>query len=91
MYVNIGSMGLNITKNQAAFGSHQGDCDETIKQLSEVPAIKRQLSKIDKAALKAALKEYGAWDEEELNNHEQNKQRVLWMACGDINDKIIKN
>ena len=32
------------------------------------------------------LKAYGAWDDEQLLNHNDNKERVLWLACGDISD-----
>ena len=32
------------------------------------------------------LKEFGAWDEEELANHDDNVQRVLWLACCDIKE-----
>jgi len=31
---------------------------------------------------KEHLKEYGAWDDEQLKDHDENKQRVLWIwAC----------
>jgi hypothetical protein len=37
--------------------------------------------------LSAELKEYGAWDAEELADHEQNLQRILWLASGDITEQ----
>jgi len=79
-----GRIELNITKKQAAIGSHQGQCDDDVKYLSELLAIKRQLSKIQKDILIKELKEYGAWEDDELQDHEQNLQRILWLACGDI-------
>ena len=33
------------------------------------------------------LREYGAWDAEELADHEANARRVLWLACGDVKEK----
>jgi hypothetical protein len=33
------------------------------------------------------LHEYGSWSDEELQDHEQNKIRALWLACCDINDE----
>lgn len=30
------------------------------------------------------LSEYGAWDDEELSDHEQNWHRLLWCAANDI-------
>lgn len=81
---NSGRIELNITKAQASMGHHQGQCDADVKALSEVPAVRRQLAKIDPATLAAELKEYGAWDDSELADHDQNIQRILWIACGDI-------
>jgi hypothetical protein len=42
------------------------------------------LERIDPVALRKELAEYGAWDEQELADHEQNIQRILWIAAGDI-------
>jgi hypothetical protein len=35
------------------------------------------------------LKGLGAWDDDELNDHEQNRHRMLWVVCCDINDKSM--
>jgi hypothetical protein len=85
-YTSSGQIELNITKSQAAGASHQGACDESVLALSKEKTIARQLAKIDPAILASELKEYGAWDETELADHDQNLQRLLWLACGDIND-----
>ncbi len=81
-----GRIELRITKVQAQIGSHQGQCDDDVLWLSQQPKIRRQLAKIDPALLAKELQEYGAWDEVELADHEQNLQRLLWLACGHIND-----
>lgn len=77
---------LNITKAQAAIGSHQGPCDDDIAYLRTIPAIKRQLDKLDPENLRRELKEYGAWDEVELADHEANLSRWLWITCSDIRE-----
>jgi hypothetical protein len=82
-----GRIELQTTMEQAESASHQGDCDEDTRELSKVPAIASQLDKIDPAVLSAELKEYGAWDAEELSDHDQNLQRVLWLAAGDIAER----
>ena len=79
-----GRIELWITKAQAAQGSHQGQCDNDVMQLSQEPAIRRQLEKVEPALLREELKYYGAWEDEELTDHAQNLQRLLWIACGDI-------
>ena len=87
---NYPTIKLNITKSQAAKGCHQGQCDNDIETLSAVPAIKRQIDKLDPGNLSKELKEYGAWDADELKDHEQNKRRILWIACGCIMDGFKK-
>lgn len=81
-----GRIELNITKAQAGIGSHPGQCDADISRLRAVPSIRRQLNKIDPTELAKELSEYGAWDEQELVDHDQNLSRLLWIACGDIVD-----
>jgi len=81
-----GRIELNITKRQAAGASHPGPCDAEVLELSQAPAIRRQLEHIDPALLRAELAEYGAWDETELADHAQNLQRLVWLAAGDIAD-----
>ena len=76
-----------MTMEQAESASHSGDCDEDTRELSKVPAIAEQLAKIDPSVLSAELKEYGAWDAEELSDHDQNLQRILWLAAGDITEQ----
>lgn len=79
-----GRIEIKMTLEQARGASHQGQCDNDVKALSEVPAIARQLRKIDPALLSVELREYGAWDDAELADHAQNLQRILWIAAGDI-------
>ena len=86
VYFNYITVPLNITKKLAAIGFHSGDCSDDIKRISELPEIKRQLKKINPEQLKKELYDYGAWDDNELNDHEENLQRILWIACGDIVD-----
>jgi hypothetical protein len=85
-----GRIELQMTKAQAASCSHSGSCDTDVRALSQVPAIRRQLAKIDAALLRNELSEYGAWDDEELTNHEQNLQRLLWTMANDISEKVAE-
>lgn len=82
-----GRIELQITKKQAGIGSHAGECDNDVAYLRTLPTIKRQLAKIDPEVLKGELREYGCWDETELSNHDENLTRLLWLACGDIQDR----
>lgn len=79
-----GRIELAISRPDARSGSHQGRCDDDVFALSRVPYIAKQLAKIDPELLADELSEWGVWDDEELADHEQNLQRILWLACGDI-------
>jgi len=83
-----GRIELQISKNQAHLGYRSGKCDLDVMALSQVPSIAKQLARIDRDTLRAELREYGAWSDEELTDHCQNLQRLLWLACGDIVDNI---
>lgn len=82
-YGNYG-IELNITLNEALTGAHSGQCDNDIAYLRTVPRIRRQLAKINPELLRKELKEYGAWDDEDLADHDANLSRILWIACGYI-------
>lgn len=82
-----GRIELKMTLEQARSANHQGQCDADVKYLSQVPAIRRQLNKIDATILRGELEEYGVWDDIELLDHEQNIQRLLWLAATDISEE----
>jgi hypothetical protein len=90
MYATFNRFEIKLTKEQALTGSHPGPCDLDIRDLLQLPAIKRQLNKIPVDAIRNEIKEYGAWNENELSNYEDNKARILWIACGNIREDINK-
>lgn len=83
-----GRIELELTADDARCGSHQGPCDDDIADLRRVPYIRDQLDKFGPALLAEELKEWGAWDENELADHDQNLSRILWLACGGIVDEL---
>jgi len=88
MWASMNYLELKLTKNQASIGSHSGACDSDIKALMKEPSIKRQFKSIDPESIKKELRDQGAWTEEQLNNVEDNQERILWIACGNIMDGI---
>lgn len=82
-----GRIELAMTLEQAEGASHQGSCDDDVRALSKRPEIAKQLAEIDPALLVRELKEYGAWEADELADHDQNLQRILWLAAGDIEEE----
>jgi hypothetical protein len=81
-----GRIELEIPTRLVAIGYHSGQCQDDIDYLLTLEPIKDQLSKIEPALLASELKEYGAWDDAELSVHQNNLQRILWLACGDLTD-----
>jgi hypothetical protein len=81
---SLGRIELQITKSQADSCSHPGQCDQDVADLRKNPTIRRQLQKLNPATVSECLREYGAWDDVELSDHDKNLDRLLWIACCDI-------
>lgn len=81
---SFGRIELKITKRQAQACSHVGDCLDDVLALRQVPAIRRQLAKLRPDTVAASLRDVGAWDAEDLQDHDANLSRLLWLACCDI-------
>ena len=88
MWAAFNRFALNITKAQVLRAYHAGAMDNDIMFLSKVPGISRQLKKLDPEQVRAELAEYGAWNEEELQDHAQNLQRVLWIGVTDLWEEL---
>lgn len=80
-HTSSGRITLKITKEHARIGFHSGECDGEVGYLRTVPAIKRQLDKLDRETLAQELVDYSDWD---VSDHDANLSRILWIACGDI-------
>lgn len=84
MFACFNRFELQMTMAQAESASHQGQCDDDVAALVRAPAIRRQLDKIGPDKLAAELKEYGAWDADELSDYDANRERIARIAAGDI-------
>lgn len=63
-----------------------GPADNPIAEMRKLPEVISELSEIQPDKLKQELQEYGAWEPHELNDHESNLDRILWLACCDIQE-----
>lgn len=63
--------------------SHQGACDDDVAHWA--PKLTIDVTPDD---IRAELKEYGAWDAEELADDEANKERLVWLAAGSIQENM---
>ena len=85
-YFNYLINGISLTKQDAAKMSHAGQCDADVLECMQKPYIKKQLDALPVDKLALELIEYGAWDEIQLQDHNANLMRILWIAAGDIQD-----
>lgn len=79
---------LNITKAVANECSRSGNNEYSVNYYMNLPKYKKQLLKLDKEQVKQELNDLGAWEDDELKNHEDNLQRLFWVSCGNISDMI---
>lgn len=79
---------LNITKAVANECSRSGNNEYSVNYYMNLPKYKKQLLKLDKEQVRQELNDLGAWEDDELKNHEDNLQRLFWLACGNIVDMI---
>lgn len=77
---------LELTQEQAESGAHPGKCDDDIAELLKLPEIAAQIDALSPQDISAELKGFGAWDETELQDHDANRGRLLWIACGQLNE-----
>jgi len=82
-----GSVEFQVKRGDVAAVATPGPNDAAVAELLAKPYIVEQLAKIPADAIRRELREFGAWDDEELRDEEQNKARILWNACWDISEK----
>jgi len=82
-----GRIELQLWLSDSSAGHHQGDCLQDVQELLAVPYIYNQLVVLDSDLIAAELGEYGCWDDAELGDHSANLERLLWIACGDIQEE----
>ena len=80
---------LEISLRVANDCSVSGDCEPMVLDAMKLPEIKAQLDEIDPKKLIQELAEYGAWEENELSNHQDNLIKIVWIACGQISDENV--
>lgn len=84
-----GKIELKIKKKDAKKGSCTGSCDNAIAALRQKPKIKKQLDNIEFQTVFDFLDECGPWTDNEMQDHDANLDKLLWMACCDLADMII--
>jgi hypothetical protein len=60
----------------------QGRADESVSQIQHYYNIE-----CDEKDLITYLKSFGAWEDSELQNHDSNIDRLIWLACLDCQEQ----
>lgn len=82
-----GRIELKLSSNEANSVFTPGrDATPEVEDLINKPHIRKQLDKLKPKDVSDELSEYGAWDDDELADHEENLKRLLWIAGNDINE-----
>lgn len=77
--------GIELTANVIRNCAHSGDNEPAVIEAMQLPDVQRELN-IDPEALRKELREYGAWDDQQLADHDENLKRILWIAIWNIAD-----
>lgn len=89
MYATFGRFELELTKEQALSVSVGGqDASPAVEVVLQDPKIIAQLDAIGMANLRDELHEYGAWNHDELTDDTTNRERIVWIAGGNIRDEM---
>lgn len=81
-----GRLHLTLSEDQVSTCAHSGDCEADVRWTLAEDDIESQVAEWDPGDLKRELREYGAWDDEELSDHEMNIVRMLWLAANDCRE-----
>lgn len=84
-----GLIEIELTRDQADSVFHSGPCDDDVAALRAIPEIAKQLDAIDPDLLRRELAEYGAWEGEELADHDVNLSRILWLIASDAAEQAF--
>lgn len=63
--------------------AHYGDCTSDVTEWAS--RISRPVDATPEA-LRAELREYGAWNDDQLADDTTNWERIVWIAAGNIRD-----
>jgi hypothetical protein len=81
---SLGRIELRIPLELAQTCCHPGDCEADVVAARQHWLIVDQLVKLEPKRVADCLREYGAWSDEELADHDMNLTRLLWLACSDV-------
>lgn len=89
LYASLNYFDLYFTQQDVDSMPLSGQCDYTVQAIAKKPYIIRQFAAIDNSKLVNELSEYGAWDDTELQDKQANIERIVWLSCSDIKERVF--
>jgi hypothetical protein len=89
MYTNFENIEFELPLSVALSCSQPGvDAQDDVWRARQDPRLEEALSQLDPEKVREELLGYGAWDREELESHEANLDRIVWVAACNIRDDL---
>lgn len=82
----MGIIELPFNSDQIEGIGESGDNEPAVDRCLEQCDVVNAILDSKREQLVSVLREYGAWSDDELQDHETNKQRIVWIAGSDIAD-----
>lgn len=67
--------------------AQSGDNSEAVEEVLKLKMVQEQIKLLDKEKIVKCLEDYGAWDDEELSNHDENIKRLIWIGSWNYFDE----
>lgn len=83
----VGNIEISMTLEDAKHCSHQGHCDEDVKEVLLQPYIQQQLKNYSNKEMEQELKEYAIEDVETFDRQTL-EEYIIWLVAGNIMDEI---
>ena len=90
MWASFNRFEFRMTREDAFYVSQPGcDASPYIDDLLRYgdKEIGAQLDKIGPDKIREELAEYGAWDDDDLSDDDENRSRIVWIAGGNIREE----
>lgn len=88
-YFNYIIDGITLSEEVVKLICRSGDNTEDVRRCLELPEVKAEMLKIPRVAIVEELKEYGAWEDEELPDEQKNLEKILWIAAWNIAEEHL--
>lgn len=91
MFASFNRFELNLPLAIVVACSQPGqNASSDVEQALRNIKLLHQLDQMDMEDIREELAEYGAWDEEQLADDEENLRRLVWVAAGQLRDELFQ-